>query len=113
MRYLSILLLILFAACSSTSTTPMTEPTAVSSPIASDIPALRLLLYNGYLDASREFVAAEPGYACDPLAWGDIINELEGLHEADKALAELALLDACKEAGHLSGISQFSAYYPD
>lgn len=70
-------------------------------------------VYDTYLEVSRAVVLDIPDAACNPDFWPVAV---EGAREDGRPLPELyetAFIDACKEAGHLGDLAQFSAYYPD
>jgi hypothetical protein len=101
MRYLILLLpliILAFAACSSDA-----SPT---------VPDARQATYNQLLASARQNVRDDPELSCEP-AFQDLILDQIDAPGGQKALLQLAMTDACKEAGHLSDLAQFSAYYPD
>ena len=100
MRYLIPLLplmILAFAAC------PSDEP----SPAAPDA---RQVTYNQLLMSARQNVRDDPELSCEP-AFQDLILDQIDAPGGQKVLLQLAMTDACKEAGHLSSLAQFSPYY--
>ena len=100
MRYLPILLLSLilaFAACSNNE---------------SSAPDARQTTYTQLLTSARTNVRDDPELSCEP-AFQDLIIDQIDAPGGQKALLQLAMTDACKEAGHLSSAAQFSPYYAD
>lgn len=98
MRYLLLILpaALLLAACGSSGDSDPRQST-----------------YDAYLEVSRAVVLDVPDVACNPDFWPVAV---EGAREDGRPTPELyetAFIDACKEAGHLSDLAQFSAYYPD
>lgn len=122
MRWVLLLLpLILLVACggSSPEATPSPDPTAspekpreVTATPEAGIP-LEELPYRLSLKTTREIVAEDAEYACQPSDRAELAEVLlVDDPEMDTAAFEVAFIDSCKEAGQLGDFVEFSEYYP-
>ena len=96
-------LVALLGACVGSSQAPAADS---GTPLLN---SLQQEVYNHWLDFNRDFVAKDSGIACDPLNW-DELSESAG---ESRVVYELALIDACHEAGELPGFLEWSDYYAD
>jgi len=70
--------------------------------------------YNGYLGVARQQLRDTGGdIYCQPDYWELVSSQVEGAGAGQEALIQLAMADACKEAGELSEVARFSKYYAD
>jgi hypothetical protein len=108
MRYAFIVAALLLAACAGDSEAPE-QDTAPTVEQPAQEPSLQQA-YDGWLDLTRGFVAADAGLNCKPTTWDYLSADIDPV---DATLFTLAISDACKEAGMIPYPGDFSAYYPD
>ena len=73
-------------------------------------PDARQTTYNQLLSSARQNVRDDPEVSCEPALQSFILDQIDA-PGGQKALLQLAMTDACKEAGLLSGVAQYSPYH--
>ncbi len=108
-----LLALILLVACGGSSgeaaPTPSPQPSPSPSPTLEPT-TFQQEAYNLFLEFTRGAVADDPELGCDPDTWEEL-GDNPDLEPTERVLQELAFIDACKEAGELSEVADFSEYY--
>lgn len=105
---------ILFAVVALPALLGEDEFTPISSPAESQPSAVdkRQQIYDSLLSVARQNVRDDPDLSCEP-AFQDLIIDQIDASGGERVLLQLAMTDACKEAGQLSSVAQFSSYYAD
>ncbi|KKL11896.1 hypothetical protein LCGC14_2541190 [marine sediment metagenome] len=105
---------ILFAVVALPALLGEDEFTPISAPAESQPSAVdkRQQLYDGFLSVARRNARDDPDLSCE-LAFQDLIIDQIDASGRERVLLQLAMTDACKEAGQLSSAAQFSPYYAD
>lgn len=74
----------------------------------------RQTLYDAFLRQARSDVRAlDPEIVCEPDYWLLVAEQVDGATGGDRAILQHAMADACHEAGHLPGATNYSPYHRD